>query len=218
MLKKWRETLKKWYYRTLLPFLIVRVGQNCLHLLLRTCRWEIEGLDHFKGKAAQGKCILMLWHNRLALIPFILSNYAPHFIYAALVSNSRDGELISAVIHSYKVGRTIRVSHQGRHEALRALIRRLEETQEVVIITPDGPKGPRYEVKPGIAMAALETAAHVFPLTWSVNRFWELKTWDKLRIPKPFSRIKVSFKDPIQFLESIDLSQAQAILQKTLPQ
>lgn len=218
MLKNWKEKYKRWLHCSLLPFLIAKVGQNCLHLLLRTCRWKIEGIEHFKTSAKQGNCLIMLWHNRLAVVPFILSHYAPDFIYAAVVSNSRDGELISAVIHSHKSGRTIRVPHQSRHEALQEIIRRLKETEEIIIITPDGPRGPRYTLKPGVAVAALETHAQVFPLTWSANHFWELNTWDKLRIPKPFSTITVSFENPIQFIESseMNLENAQAILQEAL--
>lgn len=218
MIKRLKQLWKKMTFKVL-PFLIATIGQGLIRLLLWTCRWQVEGLERFKQVAAQQKCIVMLWHNRLALAPSILYRFAPQFIYAALVSKSRDGELISAVIHSYSTGRTIRVSHQGRHHALIGLIRHLETHREVVIITPDGPRGPCYQMKPGIALAALETSAHVVALDWTASKQWELNTWDRLRLPKPFSTIRVSFKDPIVFdgNQTISVEQAQDRLQEVLP-
>lgn len=201
MLKKWKEACKRLKYK-IFTFLMVTLGHACMRLLLSTCQWQVQGLERFKEIASKEKCILMLWHNRLAIIPFLLYRFAPQFIYAALVSNSRDGEVLSAVIRSYKTGRTIRVPHNARHQALRELVRYLQEKEEVVIITPDGPKGPCYEVKPGVAIAALEAPAVVIPLTWSANRYWEFKTWDKLRLPKPFSTIQVSFNPPVRLKKS----------------
>lgn len=164
------------------------------------------------------KCILMLWHNRLVLAPFALYKFAGEFIYAAVISKSRDGELLDAVMRSYKHGRTIRVAHSARHKALLEVIRHLQDTRDVVIITPDGPKGPCYQMKPGTALAAIETGAAVIPMTWEASSYWKLNTWDGLRIPKPFSKIKVVFGEPIQFPADTPLEAATAALQKTLLQ
>jgi lysophospholipid acyltransferase (LPLAT)-like uncharacterized protein len=202
---KFKDFYRKSLYK-ILGFLIAYPGQGLIKLLMMTCKWEIHGLEAFKEIAKREKCILALWHNRLALGPSILFRYTPNFIYAALVSKSRDGELLSSVVHSYNTGRTIRVSHQQRHQALRDIITHLEEKKEIVIITPDGPRGPCYEIKQGIAWTARETGAHVIPLSWDADRYWELKTWDKLKIPKPFSRIRVIFGESVTFAkdESID--------------
>lgn len=209
--------LKKIFYKNFLPFFVARIGQGCIRFMLRTCSWEIKGLEDFKALAEKERCILMLWHNRLAMIPFILYKYAPHFVYAAFVSNSRDGELISAVVESYETGRTIRVSHHLRHKALREMIAHLKEKKEVIIITPDGPRGPRYEMKPGVALAAMETEAYVIPLEWSSNKMWEFKTWDKLRLPKPFSKITISFEPALQFnKQTCSLEQIRKDLQHAL--
>lgn len=214
MLKK----LKLFFKKTVLPFCVVHVGQFGMRVLLKTCQWNVKGLEAFCAIAEKERCILMLWHNRLAMAPFILFRYAPQFIYAAFVSKSRDGELLSAVVHSYKAGRTIRVPHNSRHQALKELIQHLKEKKEVIIITPDGPRGPRYEMKPGIALAAKETQAHVIPLDWSCNRMWELKTWDKLRIPKPFSKITISFEPALQFTNDESTEIIQQKLQSAMSQ
>jgi hypothetical protein len=200
-----------------LSFGISTIGKALTRMVLSTCKWEVKGLDTFCEFAAKEKCILMLWHNRLAITSFILYRYAKHFSYAALVSNSRDGELIDSLVRSYRNGTTIKVPHNSRHEALRMLIRHMQKKKDVIIITPDGPRGPRYEVKPGIALAALSTGAYVFPFTWQADKFWELKTWDKLRLPKPFSKIKVVFAPPVHFNKAnSSIDQTRTILQSSL--
>lgn len=218
MLKRLKIEAKKWLYKSR-SYLIATLGKGLLGLLMRTCRIEIEGLEEFCHLAATEKCLLMLWHNRLAAVPFILHRFTPQFIYAAVVSASRDGDMLRTFIHSYKKGRSIPVRHNARHQALRHLIQEVQEQKSVVIITPDGPRGPRYELKPGIAVAALETGAFVVALNWEASKCWKLRTWDGLRLPKPFSTIRVTFSSPIRFVgpDETSLEEAKAILKNALP-
>lgn len=197
-LNKLKYYCKEALYKTL-GFLIAHVGQSIVRIILFTCKWEIEGLERFILTAASNKTVLILWHNRLALAPAIIAKFAPQFIYAALISKSRDGELLNAVVQSYKFGRSIRVSHQNRQQAFRDIAYHLETLHDVVVITPDGPRGPAYQVKPGIAWTALETGAYIVPLDWTSTKFWEFNTWDKLRLPKPGATIKVKFGQPLIF-------------------
>jgi len=200
-------------------FLIIVFGKGLMHLLIKTCRIEFDGLESFCEIASKEKCMLMLWHNRLIITPFLLSHYTPQFLYTALVSGHRDGEVLSSVINSYRNGRTIRALPKDRYRALQEIIRHVEEGQHIVIITPDGPRGPKYEVKQGIAVAALQTRAFVVPLNWEAKNYWQIKTWDRQRLPKPFTTIKVSFGNPLRFdqvsLPSLD--EAKQILKNALP-
>lgn len=214
MLNKFRDRCKKKLFNVR-SLLIAKLSNLCMKLLIRSCRIRIEGLEAFDQLAANEKCILMLWHNRLAIVPFVLSHYTPGILYAALVSGSRDGDILSSIILSCKNGRTIRVPHQGRFQALREIVRYVEERKQIVIITPDGPRGPCYELKPGIALAALETKANLVAFDWEAKHFWELKTWDRLRLPKPFTTISVKFQPPIR-LDDASLEEAKVILKKRL--
>lgn len=217
MLSALKEKWKITFYNVR-SLLIAKVLLGILYLLMKSCRIEVKGLEAFMKIAREDKCILMLWHNRLASIPFILTHFTHTIHYAAVVSGSRDGEILSKIICSFKRGNTIRVPHLSRYQALRAIIERVEEGKEVVVITPDGPRGPCYEIKPGIALAALETQAHVIGLDWEADSYWELNTWDKFRIPKPFSKIKVTFTPSIQFNETPQptLEEAKGIFKNSL--
>lgn len=175
----------------------VYIVKSLLRFLLSTCDVEVQGLGLFTHEAKQKKCILMLWHNRLLLLPEILHCYAPQFMYRAVISKSRDGELLSLMAESYVEGRTLRVPHNARRAALSNMINHLKKHSEVLVVTPDGPRGPRYQVKPGVAVAAQQADASVVPITWSSSKSWQLKTWDKLIIPKPFSRLTIVIGEPI---------------------
>lgn len=173
----------------ILPYLV----KGTLYTILKTCRITIIGAKQFQEAGSKGRCILMLWHNRLAPAAHLLARIAPHFTYGAVVSNSRDGELLAKIVNAYPQGRTIRVVHNAKHHALREVIQQLNESNTVIVMTPDGPRGPRYKIKPGIIAAARASNSSIVPLTWSASHFWQLKTWDKFMIPKPFSRIVVMF-------------------------
>lgn len=179
-------------------------GKVLLRLLTMTCRFEIYGLDSFNEAVKEKKCILMIWHNRLLLVTEILRKYASQHTYAALISSSGDGELLNILARSYSFGRTIRVPHNAKYQALKKMIYQLKHREEIIVVTPDGPKGPRYEVKPGIAAAAKKVPTYIIPFTWSSSRFWQLGTWDRLIVPKPFSTIIVTFGKPISISENLD--------------
>lgn len=197
MLKRFLNKIKRRYFPPLIAF-SAKIG---MRIILRTCRIEIEGLDHFVDTASKYPCILMLWHNRLTIVSEILNKFASQFIYTAFISKSRDGEPLALLATSYKAGRVLRVPHNARHRALNQMIQHLKLQKEIILITPDGPRGPRYVIKPGVIMAAREASAKIVPFSWDADRKWVLNTWDKMLIPKPFAKIKVFFGDSIALLK-----------------
>ena len=190
--------IRRWW-KTVWPWLITRTAQGLIKVVLWTCRIEYVGTAKFFSIAQKQACVLMLWHDRLALVAPLLLRVpgATALSYTAFVSASRDGQLVNEICASYPNVRIISVSHDGRHHALRALIQQLQTKQEVLLITPDGPRGPRHQVKPGLAMAARKATAPVIPFSWSTSRFWQLRTWDRMMFPKPFSKIVVTFGTPL---------------------
>ena len=210
----------KWTHikRRLISYSYAYLGKYVIRSLLWSCKIKIEGMERFANHAEQEKCILMLWHNRLAIVAEVLHNHAPNLSIRLSSDNSRDGDPLAIMAESYKSGRTIRVPHNARHQALKKVIDNLKYNHEVIVITPDGPRGPRYEVKPGTAMAAIESSAAIIPFTWTADRYWELKTWDRMRLPKPFSKINVVFGEPMKVdRESAkDLQLLQTKLQDSL--
>ncbi len=191
------KTFKLNLKKSLFNFLIAKVAQRLIRLILFTCKVEVRQLTYLRNIAKKEKCIVMFWHDRLSLIAYILSKHAPEIPYAAFISKSRDGDLQAAVVNTYPYASAIRVSHNARHVALREMIKAANDLK-VILITPDGPKGPPYEIKPGMVYAAKVSQSSIIPLTWYASKFWKLNTWDKMMIPKPFSKVIISFGEPIR--------------------
>ncbi len=202
--------------RFILPYPLAFIGKYSMKLVLSTCKIKIQGLERFKGHAAQGRCILLIWHNRIALTCEFFKHFAPEISYAAFLSKSRDGEPIARIIQSYPNASSIRVAHDTRHTALHAVIARLKSTSELMIITPDGPRGPRYKVKEGVVLAAKAAAAQIIPYTWEANRYWEFKTWDGFRIPRPFTKITIALGEPVLLAAESSTAEASQQLEQAM--
>lgn len=182
------------FYRCASLFL-TWVGHPFLRLIFFSCRVEVRGLEEFHQQVQNSPTYLAIWHNRLALLTSILLKSAPQYRYSAVISQSRDGDLIAGLVDSYKQSRAIRIPARARHQGIRQAIASCLGG-EIVVITPDGPRGPKYTLKPGIIFAAQTSQASILPITWVCDRYWKLPTWDQLMIPKPFSRCIVSFGTP----------------------
>lgn len=189
--------LKKFFLST--P--IALSAKYSLRLLLWTCRFKVEGMEQFVQTASSKPCILALWHNRLGIVAEFFNRHAPQFVYVAFVSKSRDGEALSRLATSYSIGRVIRVSHQARHQALKEAIEHLKSGKEIILFTPDGPRGPACKVKPGVIKAAQASGAPIIPFSWEAKRVWEFKTWDRFLLPKPFTTITVRLGQPVYYGE-----------------
>lgn len=187
-----------------------------LETILFTCKIKIKGGSQIEECFKKGPTMIILWHNRLALVGTLALRATKEVRFCAFVSNSKDGEILAQYTTSYKRGSTIRVPHDAKDRALKALINRLSLKRDVPILTPDGPKGPRYEMKPGASLAALETNASIIPFSWTAAKYWQLKTWDKLRIPLPFTTIEAEFGAPITLKKEQTAEEQQAILTQAL--
>lgn len=176
------------------PFVVV----NLIRCIMFTCRYRTYGFEILRECAKKGPCILSIWHNRVALTPYICGGLMRDLSFTAFISNSKDGDLIATVTEYYANAQTLRVPHNARHQALRDAIKVLK-TGRILIITPDGPRGPKYVCKPGTFFAARSTKAKIIPLTWSIDKAWRLNTWDRLIIPKPFAKISILVGEPEEF-------------------
>lgn len=198
-----------------MKFFVLSLANFLIGLLIRTCRFKIVGLEKFVETARNEPTLLGVWHNRIAIGVQQLNRFCPHLRFVAFVSKSRDGELLSRVALSYPNWDVIRVAHDNRKGALGELVKNLKEKREVVVVTPDGPRGPRYQVKGGIAIAASETGVPVFTVSWAADRYWELGTWDRMMLPKPFAKITVVFGAPVQ-LGGMEREEAAKKIQEEL--
>ena len=163
------------------------------YLIGLTWKVSIENQSTFDPYADTGKnCIYCFWHSNLLPMTFIFRNTNK----TAVVSKSSDGIRAAAAAQRWGHRIIFGSSSRGGASALRQCIRALAD-KERLVITPDGPRGPKEIVKPGIAQIAVASKSPVVCLKSFASRFWKLKSWDGFIIPKPFSKIKVIMTEPL---------------------
>jgi lysophospholipid acyltransferase (LPLAT)-like uncharacterized protein len=162
-------------------------------VLGKTWRYRVTGtkaIDPFRDR--DKGVIYCFWHSHLLITSFIFKDIG----VKAVVSDSRDGDRAAAIAQRWNHGTIRGSSSHGGAAVLRQCVRELRRKQNIVII-PDGPRGPREVVKPGIARISLLADAPVFPVSALPHKAWRLNSWDRFMIPKPFSAIELRIGDPI---------------------
>ena len=175
-----------------------------------TLRRSSKGLDAVRAIVdADQRIILTFWHRRLVMMPLSYpfrrnNSDGERRGVAILSSDSKDGE-ISAAIWRHLGIHAVRgtASHGGGAQGLVKMIQVVRQGWDLGI-TPDGPRGPRFELKPGVIAVARKTRAWIVPVSVAYSKAWQLKTWDKMLIPKPFSKAAVIYGLPYQASEKTE--------------
>jgi len=155
-------------------------------------RCEREGTEHFEGIRRQGKrVIFVFWHGQL--LPLVHHHRNEGIV--VLVSDHADGEYITRVILQHGFGAARGSSTRGGVKGLKGVLRAARAGHDLAF-TPDGPRGPRHEFKAGALLAAQLTGLPLIPIGVGGDRAWYLKSWDRLMIPKPFSRLRIRYGPP----------------------
>ena len=164
-------------------------------------------------------CVVVFWHGRLAMMSFAYRHYWKKAHSGkkqgkVIISDHKDGEIITQVISKFGIEAVRGSSRKG---AARALINAFREIKEGVdiIITPDGPRGPIYSVADGAVVIAQKMNLEIYALNYEASKFWQLKSWDKMIVPKPFSKINYSLSHPFS-VESLELEVAKQKIQNEL--
>lgn len=160
-------------------------------LRLLALTWRVE----LHGALPQGRpSVLVLWHGRMLLsMPLRAFKHRGH---AVLVSPSADGALVEKALRRFGYTVVRGSSSRGGAQALRDLLGSLRDGRSVVV-TPDGPRGPRHGINVGPLWLAAETDALVVPLAFAVDRAFRFRSWDRCCIPKPWARIEVRCCEPL---------------------
>ena len=133
---------------------------------------------------------IVLWHNRLFLSAEIVRRYRQGRPAYALVSASKDGAWLSAFFSLAGMGTVRGSSSRLGREAAAALVEVLRSGRDIGI-TPDGPRGPCYDFKPGALIVARRTRTPLLLIGAEFESTWRLGSWDRFCLPKPFSKIRM---------------------------
>lgn len=143
------------------------------------------------------------WHNRVLGLAIACKRIFPHRDGVALTSASHDGAALAAAVKVIGVEAIRGSSSRRGSAALKQLVRAVRGGQDVGV-TPDGPRGPRYELSPGLVKLAQVTQAPVMGFHIHYSRAIRLKTWDRFVIPLPFSKLTITFDELISVPRALD--------------
>lgn len=164
-----------------------------MSLWTRTLRYKLHrSVVDFMESGNDTSCVVVFWHNRLFVAPEFYRRFFPERKVAVVVSASRDGGLPQEFIKSIGI-LPIRGSRNRRGaQALRESIEASKAGRDIAL-TPDGSRGPVYEMKPGAIAVAMKSGAPIMLLSFNFEKVWRLRTWDRHFIPLPFQKVSVVF-------------------------
>lgn len=173
---------------------LARILGAYIAFVARTTRWRLLGAEPALAEIAAGRpLVIAFWHERLPVIPALFrlmitreeatARLVPH----VLVSRHRDGRFIGAAVGRFGVRMVYGSSSRGGAAALAAMLRVLRGG-DPVLITPDGPRGPRRVAAPGVAQLAALAGAAVLPVGAATSLHRILPSWDRMMLPLPFGR------------------------------
>lgn len=179
-------------------FWLVWIGSWFLRCLVLTLRVQLDRPETLKDRLTSEPLIFVFWHNQLLLIPVIWNRFLNHGDRPqgmALTSLSSDGDLVAQFLRRFGIGSVRGSANRRGASSLRELAGWLKRGHDIGI-TPDGSRGPIYEIKPGLILLAQLSGRSILPLSFEFSSSWRLKSWDHFFIPKPFSKVKFVVGEP----------------------
>jgi lysophospholipid acyltransferase (LPLAT)-like uncharacterized protein len=172
-----------------------------------TWRVDSRGIEAYDQTLRDGaRCVFAFWHSRM--IPLVWTHRGRGAM--VLVSQHRDGELVARVAQWMGFTTARGSSTRGGDEGARQLLRAAADGT-LIAITPDGPRGPAEQVKPGLLHIASRAGLPVVPVASASSASWVIRSWDRLHVPKPFARVVVAYGDPIPVPGDLDDAGAERL-------
>jgi len=186
-------------------WLIDALGKPIVWLWAKSTRMTVLGGDEYRKLRQAGiPVILLMWHGKIFIVPYFFRrrNIMP------LVSPSADGEIAARIMDGwgYKLLRG-----SGAHFMKSAWLEMGEELEAggEVIIVPDGPRGPDRKLKMGCIKLATETGAVLVPFSFSTSKKKNLRSWDRMLMFYPFSKVVAAYGRPIEIRRGLDAAEME---------
>jgi lysophospholipid acyltransferase (LPLAT)-like uncharacterized protein len=187
-----------------------------VRVLARTWRTVVVGRQELLAGLTENPAVLVFWHNRLLASAVHVSRFlSPSGVQVVLLTSlSRDGELAARLAKGFGYLITRGSTSRGAMAGIRSLQRAMRSMNASVLLAPDGPRGPCYVAQPGSILLAQHSGNPIIPLACAAARSWRVRSWDRLIIPKPFSRVVVAVGEPLfvarrQSREELSLAQQE---------
>jgi len=190
-----------------------RLGQMVIppmiYMIMRILWYTASKKFHFITPLGDEQHICVTWHGELLMTPQAYRHIHKKQKSSAIISQHFDGQLIASTLKFLSIRPLRGSSKKGAKKVLLEAFRAVKNGEEV-LITPDGPRGPRHNMSDGAIGLAVKSKLPIFVMNYKASSYWQLKSWDKFIIPKPFS--KIDFYIQSISLEGMELDEAREYL------
>ncbi len=198
---------KRWLRAPSVQALASRLIAGYIRLVKATGRWRIIGAEvPARLWDAKQPFIGCFWHGRLLMMPL---GWRPGVAVKILISSHADGRLIARVMGRFGLGTITGSTRRGGNEALRAMLRALRRG-EPVVVTPDGPRGPRMRAGGAIVELARLSGRPIVPGAFAASRCWVAPSWDRFVVALPFARGVYVYGEPVAVPRDADAAAIEA--------
>jgi lysophospholipid acyltransferase (LPLAT)-like uncharacterized protein len=184
---------------------------SIIKLFAMTYRVTIKdksGIDIYQ-KGKHEPVVMAIWHNRLLYAPVLIKKRIRKH-YVSIASKSDDGRYAANYMKAFNVSVVRGSSSKGGATALTKLIKKITLDKKSVVMTIDGPRGPKYSCKPGAPKLASLTGAKLVPYVINFSNYWQFGSWDNTQIPKPFCKVEIFFGEAIEIKKELSREELKA--------
>ena len=153
------------------------------------------------------------WHGELFISPQVYRTLRKTQKTSAIISQHHDGDLIAKILSFFNIIGLRGSSKKGAKAVLIAAIKSLKEDSSIMV-TPDGPRGPRHSMSDGAVALAKRANLPLMVVNFKAKSYWQLKSWDSFVIPKPFSTLEIYHQ--VIDISSMDKNQAKMYLKQQM--
>jgi len=192
------------------PFL-AWLSSTVIHFTGWSLRMTVEDRGAILDQPDHPPVIIAFWHNRTALMAYFYEHYCWGRTAKTFISRSRDGQFMTDVAARFGIQAVRGSSSRGGSSAMLAAVKAATDAKVDLVITPDGPRGPKYQLQPGILRLSQATQRPIVAVTYKLAWKKELKSWDRFHVPLPFSRCDLVTSEPILVPEGASEDELVAI-------
>jgi len=177
-----------------------------VYMFMRIIWYTTSKKFHFITPISEQQHVCVTWHGELFMSPQAYRHIHKKHPASAIISSHFDGSLIAKTLQFLSIRPLRGSSKKGAKQVLLQAFKSIKSGEEV-LITPDGPRGPRHSMSDGAIGIALKSNLPIFVMNFKAKSYWQLKSWDSFVIPKPFT--KVDFYMQSVSLEGMELEVAK---------
>lgn len=202
--------LRKKLLRKLALWFIPPIGTLLIRFIYLTNRKRF----HLPKVIPAEPVIFAFWHGDLLMQPYLYYQFRKHPKANVLISDHFDGQIIASIMRYFNLGTIHGSTTRGGAKVLIQGLKSLSEGYDIGI-TPDGPKGPRHVMSDGVVVMAQKRHAKVIVYSCVPSKFWQLPSWDRFTVPKPFGTLDFYASEPID-LEGMEMEAAKTVIKAKL--